>query len=133
MFTGRIYGSETGRTIKMGGKEVFSVKLIRFINGLPFVCMVAVITAMFFSEEIYEHRMQAISFIIGLAMILWGIAVRVKQDFVYPIKIFKKKTVIKKAGKSARIIGTIIAIAGGLVSIWGLFFWVSFVRKLFEQ
>lgn len=114
----------------MGGKEVFSVKWIRFINGLLFVCMVAVITASFFSEEIYEHRIQAGSFIIGFAMILWGIAVRAKQDFVYPIKIFKKKTVIKKAGKSAKIIGTIISIIGILLSVWGVLFWIGFIRNI---
>jgi cytochrome c biogenesis protein CcdA len=85
----------------MGGKEVFGVKWIKFINGLFFVCMVVVITAMFFSEEIYEHRIQAISFIIGCAMILWGIAFRVKQDFVYPVKFFKKNC-YKENGQKRR-------------------------------
>jgi cytochrome c biogenesis protein CcdA len=114
----------------MGGNKGVSVKLITFINGLPFVCMVAVITAMFFSEKIYEHRIQAISSIIGFAMILWGIDIIAKQDFAYFIKMFKKKTVIKKIGKSAKRTGALILIIGILLLIWGAFFWVGFIRNI---
>jgi hypothetical protein len=107
-----------------------SMKWMKYINTLLCVCAISMIVAHFFSKEIADHRMQAMSFIIGIALVLWGIDIIVKKDFVYPIKIFKKKSVIKKEGKAAKIIGGIIAILGAFLSIWGLLFWINFLRNI---
>lgn len=111
-------------------KKIFnqrSKKLIEFLFG---IYVFGIVIAIFLSEKIAEHRMQAISFIIGIALILWGMDIIVKKDFVYPINIFKKKSVIEKGGKSAEIIGIIIAILGILLSIWGALFWITFFRNI---
>ncbi len=109
-------------------KKITSVKLMKRIDTLLGVGAVGVIIAVFLSETIAEHRVQAISLFIGGGITLWGLHIITKQDFVYPIKIFKKKSVIKQKGKSAKIIGAVISIIGVFLSIWGLLFWIDFLR-----
>jgi len=79
------------------GTKVF--KWLKRIDWLLGICVMCVVIAIFFSEKIAEHRMQAMGFFIGIALVLWGINTFAEGKFEYPYRTSKRKDVIKEYGK----------------------------------
>jgi len=111
-------------------KKIFIIKLLKRMDWLLGICVVGVIAAIYFSSEIAEHRMQALSFFIGMALVLWGIYTIIRKDFLYTLKMFKLESIIKKHSKSAELVGVILAVIGILLSVWGMLFWFAFIRNI---
>ena len=105
-------------------------KWLKRTDWLLGICVLCVIIAIYFSEKIAEHRMQAIVFFVGTALVLWGINIFAEGKFEYPYRTSKEKNVIKKYGKNAKTIGIVIAITGILLTVWGALFWFDFIRNI---